>query len=176
MQDRKLEYVYSAAIAIAIFGASTSAMAQTGVDDDRVSLPAGPGSIEGVGENASINPNMGSMSYGVAIQVPAGVSGLTPEVGLNYSSSGGSSVVGVGWSMPMQSIERMTSRGAPEYDEQDLFAAGGGAELVHVGEDGAGGRRYRERFEGGFIRYTWHDVGDGEEGYWAASPGSPTST
>ena len=56
MQDRKLEYVYSAAIAIAIFGASTSAMAQTGVDDDRVSLPAGPGWIEGVGENASINP------------------------------------------------------------------------------------------------------------------------
>lgn len=36
-----------------------TAFAQTGVSDDRVSLPEGPGSLEGVGENVEVDPNMG---------------------------------------------------------------------------------------------------------------------
>ena len=46
--------------------------AQTGVSDDRVSLPDGPGSLDGVGDNASVNPNMGMMAYTIPISVPAG--------------------------------------------------------------------------------------------------------
>ena len=38
---------------------SQTALGQTGVDDDRVSLPAGPGSLEGVGDDVEIDPNMG---------------------------------------------------------------------------------------------------------------------
>ncbi|MEC9399063.1 MAG: SpvB/TcaC N-terminal domain-containing protein, partial [Myxococcota bacterium] len=89
------------------------AAAQTGVDDDRVSLPAGPGSIDGVGDNVEIDPNMGAMNYNVDITIPGGINGHTPSIGLSYSSASGSSVLGVGWSMPMMTIERMTSRGAP---------------------------------------------------------------
>ena len=47
------------------FAATTVASAQTGVDDDRVSLPDGPGSLEGVGDNVELDPNMGSMSWSV---------------------------------------------------------------------------------------------------------------
>ena len=161
---------FKRAVCAALFGlasVSAPALAQTGVDDDRVSLPEGPGSIEGVGENVEIDPNMGSMSYAVNIIAPQGQNGLTPAVGLNYSSSAGSSVVGVGWSMPSMTIERMTARGTPEYKPDDVFAANGGDELVLVEE--AGDKQvYRQRFEGAFIRYTWHDVGVGEDGYWTA--------
>ena len=51
---------FPAAWVIVMFMAS-AAMAQTGVSDDRVSLPGGPGSLEGLGENADLDPNMGVM-------------------------------------------------------------------------------------------------------------------
>ena len=56
-----------AAIACMFLGSlwTLDATAQTGVDDDRVSLPEGPGSLEGVGDNVAIDPNMGSMSFDV---------------------------------------------------------------------------------------------------------------
>ncbi len=160
-------YAFPLLLSAAMTFSTSSALAQTGVDDDRVSLPEGPGSLEGVGENVEIDPNMGSMQYAIPIVVPRGLNGLTPSVGLNYSSAGGSSSVGVGWSMPMQSIERMTSRGTPRYDSEDYFAVNGGNELVLIGgTDNA--QVYRERFEGSFIRYTWQQVDEGEAGYWIA--------
>ena len=155
----------AAAVCCCLF--STQVWAQTGVDDDRVSLPEGPGSLEGVGENIEIDPNMGSMSYAVSINTPGGVNGLSPALGLNYSSAGSSSVVGVGWSLPTMSIERMTMRETPEYNDEDYFAVNGGDELVMV-EDRGDERVYRQRFEGSFVRYTWRDVGDGAAGYWTA--------
>lgn len=148
-----------------IFGAP--AMAQTGVDDDRVSLPEGPGSLEGVGENVEVDPNMGAMSYSVPISLPSGINGFSPSLGLGYSSSAGSSVVGVGWSIAVPSIERFTARGTPRYQPDDVFASNGGEELVMV-DEADGKQVYRERFEGAFTRYTWHGVGEGEAGYWTA--------
>ncbi len=65
-------------------GYSSLAMAQTGVDDDRVSLPEGPGSLEGVGENVEIDPNMGSMRYSIKVKTPQGRQGLTPDLSLSY--------------------------------------------------------------------------------------------
>ncbi|MED5463206.1 MAG: hypothetical protein VX699_01025 [Myxococcota bacterium] len=47
-------------------GVSGSVLADTGVSDSRVSLAEGPGSLEGVGENVEIDPNMGNMQYSVA--------------------------------------------------------------------------------------------------------------
>jgi len=95
-----------------------SASAQTGVSDDRVSLPDGPGSLDGMGDNTSFNPAMGTFSYSVAIEVPDGDDGLTPDPSLSYSSGGGASVAGIGWSMDMPFIERMTSRGLPDYEAE----------------------------------------------------------
>lgn len=119
---------------------AVSAHAQTGVSDDRVSLPEGPGSLEGVGDNATINPNMGSMNFSIPIDVPAGFPGVTPSLGIDYDSSGPSGVVGMGWDMAVPFVERMTNWGLPHYTLDDDFVAGG--QLVHVG-DGI----YRSRFE-----------------------------
>ncbi len=143
-----------------------AALAQTGVSDDRVSLPEGPGSLEGIGENVSLNPNMGVMAYGVPIEVPQGFAGVTPGLRLAYSSGAGSSVVGVGWSLDMPHIERATLRGLPSYGRSDMFAADGSNELVEI--PGAAVPTYRARYEGGFVRYSWLDAGDGREGYWQA--------
>ncbi|MCC6620916.1 MAG: VCBS repeat-containing protein [Deltaproteobacteria bacterium] len=136
-----------------------------GVSPSRLSLPSGPGSLEGIGENASPNINMGLVSYGVPIEVPQGHAGLTPSLSLSYSSSGGSSLVGMGWSFGVPSIERMTSEGLPRYGPDDMMAADGGSELVRL----PGTDTYRARFEGGFVRYRWIDPrGDGRDGHWTA--------
>ncbi|NOZ87439.1 MAG: hypothetical protein GXP49_14440 [Deltaproteobacteria bacterium] len=166
---RKLEsgLVFSAVLSLlSSLLLSSGVWAQTGVSDDRVSLPEGPGSLEGVGENVEIDPNMGTMRYSVNIKVPEGYPGMTPGLVLSYSSGNGGSVVGMGWSMTMPYIERMTSRGLPEYDLDDEFAVNGGEQLVLI--PGADPPVYRARFEKGFVRYTWKGAGDGKEGYWTA--------
>ncbi len=148
--------------------ANTGWAFETGVSDDRVSLPEGPGTLEGVGENVAVNTNMGLMQYSVSVQVPQGFEGLTPEPAFRYSSSGGSSILGMGWMMSMPSIERMTMRGVPRYDEQDRFVADGGNELVRVSESIAPSDPaiYRNRFESDFTRYKWVDRAGGQGGYW----------
>ena len=145
---------------------TSAAWGQTGVSDDRVSLPEGPGSLEGVGENVGINTNMGSMTYNVAVKVPTGFAGVTPNLGLSYSSAGSESLLGVGWSMPIPSIERMTFKRLPRYERDDDFAANGSDQLVLL--PGTNPPVYRSRYEGGFVRYTWMEAGDGAEGYWLA--------
>ncbi len=136
-----------------------------GVTDERVTLPDGPGSIGGVGANVSVNPAMGAMSHSVSIQAPKGWPGLTPQVGLSYSSSSGTGLLGIGWSMDMPSIERATIHRLPEYKKTDEFVAGGGDLLVLSG-DVKGAPMYRSRIESGFSRYQWVGAANGEAGYW----------
>ena len=140
------------------------AAAQNGVSDDRVKLPEGPGSLEGIGENADVDEKMGQASWSIPIDVPRGYAGVTPELALTYSSGGGGSVTGMGWLLDLPFIERRTVRGLPKYDGADQFAVSGSLELVRL----PGSSTFRARFEGGFVRYTWESEGDGAEGYWRA--------
>jgi RHS repeat-associated protein len=139
------------------------ALASSGVSDERVSLPDGPGSIGGIGENADVDPNMGLMSTSVPFDLPAGREGLTPSLKLSYSSGNGTSIAGIGWDFSTPSIERTSLRGVPTYDLDDEFVVDGGSELVRVDDND---RIYRARFEKSFVRYQWHDAGTGDEGYW----------
>ena len=144
---------------------ATWAQDKSALTPSRLHLPKGPGSLEGIGENVEPNLNMGLASYGVAIDLPEGYSEATPPLHLVYNSGAGNSDVGLGWSLAVPSIERMTSRGLPHYVQDDIIAANGSDELVRVSSDGV----YRARFEGGFVRYTWVDsAGAGRDGYWKA--------
>ncbi len=138
----------------------------TGVSDNRVSLPEGPGSLEGVGENVDLDPNMGLASYSVPVLVPPGYAGMTPGVSLSYSSGAGSSVVGIGWKSSLPNVERLTKRGLPTYDTDDEFISSEGGELVRI--PGTSPPIYRSRFEGSFIRHTWMNAGDADNDYWVA--------
>ncbi len=140
--------------------AASGAAAQTGVSDDRVSLPDGPGSLDGVGRDVGINANMGTMSWSAPVEVPQGFPGVTPTLALTYDSGAGSGPLGIGWTMSVPRIERHTLRGLPRYDADDELIADG-EQLVHVG-----GGVYRARFERSFVRYTWTDRGPG--GHWRA--------
>jgi RHS repeat-associated protein len=151
---------------VGLLGGLGLANAQTGVSDGRVSLPEGPGSLEGVGDNARADPSTGAMAYDIPIDAPEGFEGVTPALALTYSSSAGSGVVGIGWDLAVPFIERMTNRGLPDYDTEDAWVANGGEQLVRV-ED-AEPATYRARYEKGFVRYRWFDRGAGEAGYWTA--------
>ena len=162
----------SRSFVLALWGLGVAAVApsavhaQTGVSDDRVSLPDGPGSLDGMGDNASTDGNMGQMSTSIPIVVPDGFASATPDLALRYSSGAGQGVAGIGWSMSVPFIERMTSRGLPEYTADDRFVVGGSEQLVAVSAANDEPRVFRTRFEGAFVRYAWHDRGAGDEGYW----------
>lgn len=151
----------------ALVSVEAAAQANAGVSDERVRLPQAPGSISGVGENATAEGNHGAVQYQVAVEVPEGFEGVTPHVALSYSSNAGASVVGIGWSMPSHAITRMTSRGLQRYGVADSFVVDESSELVRV-DQGASSATYRARFESAFVRYTWLDRGTGEAGYWKA--------
>jgi len=158
--------VHALALCAALLG--SPARAETGVSEQRVVLPDGPGSLGGMGENAQVDLNMGLMRYAVPIEVPEGYTEITPDLELTYSSGNGSSPLGIGWEMPVPSIERMSLRGLPEYTSEDEFSADGGTELVRVSVQGSVAT-YRARKEGAFVRYKWYQGStNGKGGYWTA--------
>lgn len=145
-------------VSLAMFLGAASARAEdkSAVGPSSLKLPKGPGSLEGVGEDAELNLSMGLMSWGVTLELPQGHEGVTPSLRLGYSSGGGNSVVGIGWSVGAPSVSRMTNFGLPHYTVDDRFTGVGG-ELVHVGQDTNGDRVYRSRYESSFARHTWVD-------------------
>lgn len=88
---------------------------KNGVSPQAISLPKGPGSIEGLGEAFKPRLNTGSAYYEVKIQVPKAVQGLAPELILKYDSGFGDGPLGVGWQLSVGSIRRKTERGVPRY-------------------------------------------------------------
>jgi YD repeat-containing protein len=129
-------------------------------------LPTGPGSRGGLSDGLVRLPNRGELAWDVAVEVPQGFPGLTPDLTLRYRSGNGNGLLGVGWSLEVPAIERLTSRGVPFYDLDDDFRFGD-AELVYV--SGTNPRLYRARYEREFARYEWFDAGTGADGYWRVS-------
>ena len=65
----------------------------------------------------SANQN-GTASLSYPFEVPAGRNDIGVSAGLQYSSEGGSSFVGYGWSLPVQSIDIETRWGVPRFDDK----------------------------------------------------------
>lgn len=125
------------------FGADKS-----GVKPSVISLPSGPGSIEGLGESFEPQLNSGTSSYSVPLATLPGRAGFAPELALTYSSGGTAGVVGLGWSLSLPSLQRQTDKGMPfyvdaangtdddqdgtvdEFDELDTIIHSSGEELV----------------------------------------------
>ena len=160
-------YVWAAVALLATIdatrGNSVAQMAdRSGVRPEVLSLPSGPGSIEGLGESFEPNPNTGTSGYAVPIQVSPGVVGFQPSINLRYSSGGGNSELGIGWSMGLPMVQRSTDDGLPSYDARDSFVLRGmegrGAEDLVRLADGS----YRFRIEGAFARGRQRDDGSWE--------------
>ena len=144
---------------------ATSSFGQTGLSDNRVSLPEGSGGVDGFSDNAQVNSNMGAMTFQVSIQVPTGTAGLQPNLALSYSSNAGNGLAGMGWNLALPCIERSSSKGLAKYNVNDRFVENESSELIFVKETNQY-REYRLRYEGSFQRYRWYNYENGKEGYW----------
>lgn len=139
-------------VALAAMSARAAAADRSGVRPEVLSIPSGPGSIEGLGEGFEPSLQGGSASFSLAIRVPPGVAGLVPAVRLSYATGGGNGELGPGWSLGLPSVQRGTDRRLPTYDASDVFVlrggGRGGAEELIAMPDGS----YRHRIEGAFVR------------------------
>lgn len=155
---------YSRLLVLAIFVVLpriVSAADKSGVSANSISLPKGPGSIEGLGESFQPTLNTGTAKYGISFKLIPGTAGMTPSLALSYDAGGGNGPYGWGWSLRLPSIQRQTDKGIPLYGDplggvlgrQDRFINEDREELVPV----AGGAFFCKN-EGAFIRY--RQVGD----------------
>ncbi|MER6591182.1 SpvB/TcaC N-terminal domain-containing protein [Micromonospora purpureochromogenes] len=107
--------------------------------------------------------NQGENHLAYPIQVPPGRQGLTPQLGLSYSSSSGNGWTGVGWDLSVPSISVDTRWGVPRYagaTETETYLLNG-EQLTPVAHRGAPVARSAEkvfhtRIEGSFARIVRH--------------------
>jgi RHS repeat-associated protein len=90
---------------------------KSGVSPNTISLPKGPGSIEGLGESFQPTLNTGTAKHAVAIKVSPGTAGHAPDLKLAYEGGGGNGPLGFGWQLPLEYIQRRTDHGIPTYGE-----------------------------------------------------------
>ncbi len=97
----------------------------------------------------------GSFTHSIPIAVAPGRAGMQPALLLNYSSSMGNGLYGMGWSLDITRIERESKHGTPSYTGADTFVLvmkGARQALVHVG-----GNEYRVANESSFLKITKAD-------------------
>lgn len=134
----------------------------------KVEVPKGGGAVRGIGEKFQANAATGSASATVPLAVLPGRNGFTPALSLSYDSGAGNGVFGLGWSLPVGSIQRKTDKGLPHYrDDEDTFVLSGSEDLVPVGSarsatEGSASydvQRYQPRVESGYARIErWTDT------------------
>lgn len=79
--------------------------------------PVNPAS--GITQIQKPTPNeQGTAVLNYPLNIPAARAGLTPNISLQYSSNGGSSYVGYGFSIPMETISIDTRWGCPTFSEE----------------------------------------------------------
>ena len=81
---------------------------KSGITPQVVSLPKGPGSIEGLGESFSPQLNSGTTIYTIKLKVQPGRNQFQPNLTLQYNGGTGNSPFGLGWSLPIKYIQRQT--------------------------------------------------------------------
>ncbi len=126
---------------------------KSGVRPQVISVPDGPGAIEGFGDSFEPQVNMGSGSYAISVRVPPGRAGFAPSLALVYDGGAGNAELGMGWTMPLLHVRRQCDKGLPQYTDTDTFLAGSGDELVPVGAGSGGGLVYRAKNEGSFTKF-----------------------
>jgi hypothetical protein len=82
------------------------------------SLPKGGGAIQSIGKGWNPVGAHGTASYEITLPISPG-RGFAPPLSLNYASSLGNGVFGIGWGLSLPSVARRTSKGVPTYAEDD---------------------------------------------------------
>ncbi|NRF13130.1 toxin TcdB middle/N-terminal domain-containing protein [Vibrio coralliilyticus] len=154
---------------------SAFAMDKSALKPNLLSLPTGPGSIEGLGESFVPDLNTGTANHEFQFDVPKGRGNTAPQLSLTYNSGLGNSIVGLGRRLSVPYIQRQTDKGLPRYTkdgkDEDRFLTEIGQELVAIGDG-----QYRAKFATGFVVYRRLETGwqalspDGTEYVFGQSP------
>ena len=121
---------------------------KSGASPEAVALPVGGGGVRGLGDNFQPDLSTGVGVYNIPLEFPKGPNGLTPNLGISYSTGSGNGPWGLGWNLGLPSISRGGEAGMPAFDdERDTFHV--------VGEDlvAIGGDEYRLRVDRDFTRF-----------------------
>jgi RHS repeat-associated protein len=134
---------------LALMPATAHAQDKSGVKPQVISLPSGPGSLEGLGETFEPNLSTGTSSYPVKFTAAPGRVGFQPEISLGYDGGNANGPWGMGWKLSVPSIQRRTEDGLPSYDDaQDTFIFSNGEKLVRLSNGD-----YRFENESSFMRF-----------------------
>src|SRR5690242_18589366 len=107
----------AALVVVAFLAAATPSHAANGTDPTRISLPSGPGSIEGLGKNFVPSLASGTASFGIDIVVPPASGGFAPKLSFAYEGGSGVSELGMGWRFAgTPRIRRRVDNGLPKFD------------------------------------------------------------
>lgn len=118
-----------------------------------ISLPSGPGSIEGLGESFEPQLNTGSYVFRLPFKLPPVRGKAQPEISMTYNSGNGNGPLGLGWNLRVPFLQRQTDKGLPSYDDtKDHFITGDGEELT-ARADGS----FRRKVETDFTK--WENLG-----------------
>ncbi|HEU4408222.1 MAG TPA: FG-GAP-like repeat-containing protein [Polyangiaceae bacterium] len=150
-----------AALGAAFFGVRPARA--DGLSPTRLSVPKGPGSIEGLGQSFEPSLSSGTASYRVDLAVPPGAGGFGPRLSLAYDGGGGETELGRGWRLAgVPRLRPRTADGLPRFDGSDAWELDGLgmlAPLVPVADG-----YFRPLHEdGSFVR-----VQKGQNGQWEA--------
>lgn len=100
-----------------------------------IEMPKGGEAMRGIDEKFSVNSVNGTSGMSIPIPSLKTRSDFAPSLTLSYSSGGGNSEFGLGWSLSLPSIQRKTDKRLPEYNdiaESDVFLFAGAEDLVPV--------------------------------------------
>jgi insecticidal toxin complex protein TccC len=87
------------------------------------SLPKGGGALTGFGDLGAHSDAYGAAAF--TVELPRAACRLAPQLQLSYSSAQGNSAFGLGMSLSLPCIQRMTRRGVPSFDDGDEFSLDG---------------------------------------------------
>lgn len=140
-RERVVRALCAALIAGGALGAPAAAHAVNGpqpgsVTASTVVLPSGPGSIQGLSDEASVDVFSAQVSYQVPLTLPSAAQGLTPALTLEYAGDLGNGPMGIGWHLGQVMIRRSTRLGVPFVTDHDELLVSGvvNGRLVEAGD------------------------------------------
>lgn len=148
------------------------------------SLPKGGGAIQSIGKGWGAVGSSGAASLEIALPISPG-RGYAPALTLNYQSTLGNGLFGLGWNLSLGCVARRASKGVPTYTDDDVIL--GPAGDVWLPERDANGTvqfssvsayhdldlgatyqviRYFARVEGAFDRIEHWRIDPIDPGFW----------
>ncbi|MBN6713137.1 toxin [Pseudomonas capsici] len=148
------------------------------------SLPKGGGAIQSIGKGWGAVGSNGTASLEIPLPVSPG-RGYEPALSLNYQSSIGNGLFGLGWNLNIGCVARRASKGVPTYTDEDVILGPNGE--VWLPERDADGTirftrvssynghdlgvtyqvvRYFARLEGAFERIEHWRIDTVDPGFW----------